>query len=188
MFIVIVIISLRTIKVNDSVYTLGCECCTICITSLFSSKKRESLSPVRKWLVPEMVDWRRNGKTRATTWLPFEMYRELYRSEQMLPSVAATMRILFFVVYYRGLWRTWSVATYYSPWSTPDFPYYNLIIAYSFWYTTSLHSMYFKTTICFTCILLILQSLAVASFLGILKSADFLLWLRSLIHFLHFKS
>ena len=41
---------------NDSVYILGCECCTICITSLFSSKKRESLSPVRKWLVPDMVD------------------------------------------------------------------------------------------------------------------------------------
>ena len=127
MFIVIVIISLRTKKVNDSVYTLGCECCTICITSLFSSKKRESLSPVRKWLVPDMVDlliiayltsrrkhvihiheennfnniiittqkWRRNGKTRATTWLPLEMHRELHRSEQMLPSVAATMRILF---------------------------------------------------------------------------------------------
>ena len=142
MFIVIVIISLRTKKVNDSVYTHGCECCTICITSLFSSKKRESLSPVKKWLVPDMVDlliivcltsrrkhfmhireenklnnititiqaWRRNGKTRATTWLPLEMYRELYRSEQMLPSVAATMRILFFVVYYRGLWRTWSLA------------------------------------------------------------------------------
>jgi hypothetical protein len=36
-------------------------------------------------------------------WLPLEMYRELYRSEQMLPSIAATMRILFFVVYYRGL-------------------------------------------------------------------------------------
>jgi hypothetical protein len=45
----------------------------------------------------------------------------------------------------------------------------------SFWYTTSLHSMYFKATICFSCILLPLQSLAVASFLGILKSADFLL-------------
>ena len=56
MFIVIVIISFRTKKVNDSVYTLGCECCTICITSLFSSKKRESLSPVKKWLVPDMVD------------------------------------------------------------------------------------------------------------------------------------
>ena len=112
---------------NDSVYTLGCECCTICITSLFSSMKRESLSPVRKWLIPDMVDlliivcltsrrnhvihiheennfnnikittqkWRRNGKTRATTWLSLEMFRELHRSEQMLPSVAATMRILF---------------------------------------------------------------------------------------------
>ena len=39
-------------------------------------------------------------------WLPLEMYRELHRSEQMLPYVAATMCILFFVVYYRGLWRT----------------------------------------------------------------------------------
>jgi len=154
MFIVIVTISFRTKKVNDSVYILGCECCTICITSLFSSKKRESLSLVRKWLVPDMVDlliivcltsrhnhvihfheenkfnnikittqkWRRNGKTRATTWLPLEMYRELYRSEQMLPSLAATMRILFFVVYYRSLWRTWSVETYYSPWSKAKFP------------------------------------------------------------------
>ena len=42
--------------------------------------------------------------------LPLEMYRELHRREQMLPSVAATMRMLFFVVYYRGLWRIWSVA------------------------------------------------------------------------------
>jgi hypothetical protein len=42
------------IKVNDSVYTLACEC--ECITSLFSSKKRDSLSLVRKWLIPYMVD------------------------------------------------------------------------------------------------------------------------------------
>jgi len=121
--------------------------------------------------------------------LALEMYRELHRREQMYPSVAATMRMLCFVVCYRGLWRTWSVAnTLLAMIYGQISRIYNLTIAYSFWYTTSLHSMHFKTTICFTCILLPLQSLAVASFLGILKGADFLLWLWSLIHFLPFES
>ena len=55
----------------------------------------------------DVEEWENQSKD---FWLPLDMYRDQHRSEHMLSSVAATMRLLCCVFYYRGLWRTRSVA------------------------------------------------------------------------------